>query len=241
MKHFSPQNAIPLNFKSYPHNLSSRFAQFENNTIDVLQSIEVNIQTLFFEINEVQPSSTCTKIDIIAIQEFMHEWVVKPEFKAFAFESELMTHFYKLNKLIENSRELHDKNKPEIEKIKIVDTYYGLVLLFQNEIKAEFLQSEKLVTIDSALPSFETLFQKSVKYLSKIVKIMSHIENFRLLSAINAENVDIWVDQGIVCLQKFRNISDATVQLIDNFLDLESDLKFVKECDFAVNDDKVVG
>lgn len=228
------------NYSICDHGFGSKLAIFGNNALDILQSIELDIQQIFFEINESETASSCTRIDIIKIDQFFSEWVNKPEFKAFPFEAEIRKNTKKLREIIQNSRDLYSLNKPEVEKIKIVQSYFEKMSVFQVEIKKEFQEIEKSFTIESDFPVFEKIFQKSVKFLTKVSKLVSRIRKFKLLFAVNSENVNTWVESGLISTRKFKNMTEATAQLVDNFVDLEGDIKIVDECSFEENDDKVV-
>ena len=224
------------NYRIHNHDLGSLFAQFQNNTVDVLISIEMNVKNFFFKINESEPINKTTRVDLISIHEFMRDWVNKPEFKAFAFQSEIENNCSKLKQLIENSRETSAKNKPEIEKIKLVENNYEKIKLFSAEIKKELAEIEKSFDLDNNWPDFENVFQRAIKYLSKVSKIMSRLAKFEFLYSIDGSNIDQWIEDGYICTGKFRNISDATTQLIENFYDLEKDIEHVEKIDYKINE-----
>lgn len=221
-------------FDSFPQPVTIELGQYKNESIDVLGSIETEVRQLFFSINEAEPPNNSSKIDLIEINEFIIEWVLKPEFKASAFAFELSKNIGRLNAIIMSSKELYEKNKPEIEGIKQLDSYYQQVQVFETEIAAELSAAERSVTNSQSLPNFEQLFQKPLKYLGRIAKIAHTLERFPLLFAISADNVEQWVSQGLKSPPKlFRNINDASMKLVDNFIDLEADLDGLVDHDFS--------
>jgi len=232
----SPQVA----FDQYPNLQTQALAEFRDGVLDVLRSIEITIQSTFYSINEATPPANCTKIDLVSVRDFLDEWVLKHDFQTASFAPELTKNFRKLVQIIHNSNELYDKNKPEIEKIKSLETYFGEVRLLQIEVVRELEEAEKPTGDAHSLPPFESIFQKPLKFLGKISKIAEQLEQFPLLYAINGQNVDDWVAAGLTCRRPFKNVSDATAKLIDHFVDLEADLEDFEGVDYTAQNNAMV-
>lgn len=238
---FEPDVGAARDCRAHPSPFGPALAGFREGVLDVLRSIEITVHSTFHSIDEAEPPANCTKVDLISIRAFFEDWVLKPDFQTAAFAPELAKHLGRLGELVTTSHELYGKNKPEIEKIKSLESYFQSVRALQDAALAELDAAERQPAAPDALPPFDALFQKPLKFLDKMAQIAAQLEQFPLLYAINGRNVDAWVAAGLSSRRPFKNVSDATAQLIDHFLDLESDLEEFKDADFAARSQALVG